>query len=251
MIAKGSHPVAGGHTLRCYSGASQDGCVRTGRVRTPHDARRRHDAEPTEGVEVRRPRVTVRDARPADVPVLAELWAEARRVAGVAARAMGSASESAVRTRIDRATHDPDVRLVVAVIDDVVVGLACMSREPVAPFEDATCVRVAYLHVAEAARRRGAGSALVEAAAVFAEEVGAPEIVVAVPPSLREANRFYARLALTPGVASRSVPTSVLRHKLSGDHGTPASDVVARRRRARAVLPSSRPFRSIRASGER
>jgi GNAT superfamily N-acetyltransferase len=193
----------------------------------------------------------VRDARPADVPELAELWSEARRVAGAAARAMGSASESAVRTRVERAAHDPDVRLVVAVMDDAVIGLACMSREPVAPFEDATCIRVAYLHVAEAARRRGAGSALVEAAAAFAEEVGTPEITVAVPPGLREANRFYARLALTPGVASRTVPTSVLRRHLSGDHSTSASDVVARRRRARAVLPSTRPFRSIRASGER
>jgi GNAT superfamily N-acetyltransferase len=200
---------------------------------------------------VRRPRIVVRDARPADVPELVELWAEARRAAGVAARAMGSAAESAVRSRVERASHDADVRLVVAVHDDAVIGLACLSREPVAPFEDATCVRVAYLHVAEVARRRGAGSALVEAAASFAEEVGAPEIMVAVPPSLREANRFYARLALTPSVANRTVPTGVLRRQLSGEHATPASEVVARRRRARAVLPSPRAFRTIKASGDR
>lgn len=200
---------------------------------------------------MRRPRITVRDARPADVPALVELWAEARRAAGAAARAMGSASENAVRTRVERATHDADVRLVVAVLDDTVVGLACLSREPVAPFEDAICVRVAYLHVAEAARRRGVGSALVEAAATFAEDVGAPEIMVAVPPSLREANRFYARLALTPGVANRTVPTGVLRRQLSGDHLTPASEVVARRRRARALLPGSRSLRTARASGDR
>ena len=200
---------------------------------------------------MRRPRIVVRDARPADVPALVELWVEARRAAGLAARAMGSASESAVRARVDRAALDPDVRLVVAVLDDAVIGLACLSREPIAPFEDATCVRVAYLHVAEAARRRGAGSALVEATASFAEDVGAPEIMVAVPPGLREANRFYARLALTPGVANRTVPTGVLRRQLSGDHLTPASEVVARRRRARAVLPTSRPFRAVKASGER
>jgi len=201
---------------------------------------------------VRRPRVTVRDARPVDVPELVQLWAEARRAAGVAARAMGSASESAVRVRVERAANDADVRLVVAILDDAVVGLACLSREPVAPFEDAMCVRVAYLHVAEAARRRGAGSALVDAAATFAEDVGAPEIMVAVPPSLREANRFYARLALTPGVASRTVPTGVLRRQLSGDHLlTPSSEVVARRRRARADLLSTRPFRAVKAAGDR
>ena len=164
---------------------------------------------------------------------------------------MGSAAESAVRTRVERAALDDDVRLVVAVLDDTVIGLACLSREPIAPFEDAKCVRVAYLHVAEAARRRGAGSALVEAAASFAEEAGAPEIMVAVPPGLREANRFYARLALTPGVANRTVPTGVLRRHLSGDHATPASEVVARRRRARADLLSARPFRAAKASGDR
>ena len=120
----------------------------------------------------------------------------------------------------------------------------------------ATCVRVAYLHVAESARRRGAGSALVEAAATFAEEVGAPEIMVAVPPTLREANRFYARLALTPGIAHRTVPTGVLRRQLSGELVAPggsrdrASEVVARRRRARAVLTGTRALRAVKTSGE-
>ncbi len=205
---------------------------------------------------MRGPRITVRDARPADIPELVGLWAEARRAAGPAARAMGSASENAIRTRVERAAHDTDVRLLVAELDDVVVGLACLSCEPIAPFEDATCVRVAYLHVAESARRRGAGSALVEAAATFAEEVGAPEIMVAVPPTLREANRFYARLALTPGIAHRTVPTGVLRRQLSGELVTPggsrdrASEVVARRRRARAVLTSTRAFRAVKISGE-
>jgi GNAT superfamily N-acetyltransferase len=164
---------------------------------------------------------------------------------------MGSASEAAVRNRVERAPYEPDLRLVVAEVDDTVVGMACLSHERVAPFEEATCVRVAYLHVAEAVRRHGAGSALMEAAATYAEEVGAAEVVVAVPPSLREANRFYARLALTPAVSHRSVSLGMLRRQLSGEHITPTSDVVARRRRARGVLMAGRPFRTVRAAGDR
>lgn len=199
---------------------------------------------------MRRPRTTVRDAAAHDVDQLVELWAEARRTAGPAARAMGSAAETAVRSRVERATHDADVRLVVAEVDDRVVGVACLSHEPIAPFEDATCVRVAYLHVAECARRHGAGSALVEAAATYAEERGATEVVVAVPPTLREANRFYARLALTPAVAHRSVPTGLLRRQLAGETAMPAAEVVVRRRRARALISTPRPFRAAKASGD-
>lgn len=193
----------------------------------------------------------MRDAALHDVAQLVELWAEARRTAGPAARAMGSASETAVRSRVERALHDADVRLVVAELEDDVIGVACLSHEPVAPFEDASCVRVAYLHVSEGARRHGAGSALVEAAASYAEERGATEVVVAVPPTLREANRFYARLALTPAVAHRSVPTGLLRRQLAGDTAIPASEVVVRRRRARALIAAPRPFRAAKAAGER
>ncbi|MDX6202593.1 MAG: hypothetical protein QOJ83_2093, partial [Frankiales bacterium] len=52
-------------------------------------------------------------------------------------------------------------------------------------------------------------------AVTWAEEVGADEIVASVLPSLREANRFYARLGFAPLVMRRVVPVSTLRRNLA------------------------------------
>lgn len=199
---------------------------------------------------MRRHGIVVRDAATADVPQLVPLWAEARRAAGPSARTMGSASESAVRARVERAASDNDVRLVVAELDDTVVGLACLSQEVLVPLEDDVAVRVAYLHVSEATRRRGVGSALLAAAADHAAVIGASDVVVAVPPSLREANRFYARLALAPVAAHRGAATLALRRRLGGDVGPAPADVLARRRRARVLLAGGRSLRPIQLPGD-
>jgi GNAT superfamily N-acetyltransferase len=197
---------------------------------------------------MRRHGIVVRDAVVADVPQLVELWAEARRAAGATARTMGSASETAVRARVERAACDPDARLVVAELEGSVVGVACVCREPVVPLEDEMAVRVPYLHVAESARRHGVGSALLAEAADHAAGCGAADVVVAVPPSLREANRFYARLALAPVSSHRWASTLALRRRLGGEVGPAPTDVLARRRRARAILAGGHSLRPVQVS---
>lgn len=199
---------------------------------------------------MRRHGIVVRDATVADVAQLVTLWAEARRAAGPGARTMGSASETAVRARVERAASDVDARLVVAELDHSVVGLACLSRELLVPLDDDVAVRVAYLHVAEGARRRGVGSALLAAAADHAAMIGASEVVVAVPPSLREANRFYARLALAPVAAHRGAATSALRRRLGGDIGPAPADLLVQRRRARLLLAGGRSLRAAHVPGD-
>lgn len=199
---------------------------------------------------MRRHGIVVRDATVADVAQLVPLWAEARRAAGPGGRTMGSASETAVRARVERAACDTDARLVVAELDHSVVGLACLNRELLVPLEGDVAVRVAYLHVSEAARRRGVGSALLAAAADHAAMIGAGEVVVAVPPSLREANRFYARLALAPVVAHRGATTLALRRRLGGELGLAPADVLARRRRARGLLAGGPSLRAAHAPAD-
>ncbi len=198
---------------------------------------------------MRRPGIVVRDARVGDVPALAALWAEARGAAGTSGRTMGPASETAVRARVERASSDSDVRLVVAELDGAVVGMACLCPEVLVPLEDDVALKVPYLHVSSAARRRGVGSALLDEAAEHAADIGAADVVVSVPPSLREANRFYARLALAPVVAQRGATTLALRRRLGGDLGPAPTDVLARRRRARGLL-AGRPLRSARSPGD-
>jgi hypothetical protein len=89
-------------------------------------------------------------------------------------------------------------------------------------------VQLTHLVVAEGQRRRGVGRALLSGAVTWAEEVGADEIVASVLPSLREANRFYARLGFAPLVMRRVVPVSTLRRNLALSN--PRSVVRPRRR---------------------
>lgn len=199
---------------------------------------------------MRRPGIVVRDARASDVPALVDLWAEARSAAGASGRTMGPASETAVRSRVERASCDKDVRLVVAELEGAVVGMACLCPEVLVPLEDDVALRVPYLHVSAAARRRGVGSALMDEAAEHAADIGAADVVVSVPPALREANRFYARLAMAPVVAQRGAATLALRRRLGGDLGPAPTDVLARRRRARGLLSARRSLRAAGSPGD-
>ena len=74
---------------------------------------------------------------------------------------------------------DPDQRLVVAGHDGRVVGAAHLVRAPLSPLQSAMAVHVAHLHVLEGSRRRGVGTALIEAAVSWAEEKDTDHVLVA------------------------------------------------------------------------
>jgi GNAT superfamily N-acetyltransferase len=195
---------------------------------------------------VRRPGITVRDAQPEDAESLGELWLEARKAAGPAGHTLGPGTPEAMLGRIGRAQGDPRCRLVVATHDGALVGFACFQFEGVSPLDETPALHVAYLHVLASHRRHGVGSALLEAAADAADAYGAQQVVVSVPQSLREANRFYARLGLAPDVAHRSASTSTLRRRLEGEAGGLMHDLLSQRRRSRTVLTG----RAFRATGQ-
>ncbi len=185
-----------------------------------------------------RPSVTVRTATPQDAPVLVELWAELRELSG---RQVPPPAPEQVVSRLERFAQDPDSRVVVAVCEESVVGLAVYTLGIVSPLIDATAVNITYLHVCKGARRRGIGRALVASAAAFADETGAENVVVNVLPQLREANRFYARLGFGALVVRRVAPTSVLRRRLAADRDRAlcSTEVVGRRRRLQALTVRS------------
>ena len=109
-------------------------------------------------------------------------------------------------------------------------------------------MQIDYLHVRPAYHRRGAGRALVAAAAAFCEEIGAEHVVVNVFPQVREANRFYAKLGFSPLVVRTGrASVSTLRRTLAADSAEQGrrAGVLARRRqrwlartRARAHTPA-------------
>jgi ribosomal protein S18 acetylase RimI-like enzyme len=189
---------------------------------------------------VARVAVGVRPATAADIPELTLMWEDMRGLLGRPDRVAPVATQAAVRHRLREATANPDCRVLVATWGQEVIGFCVLTRAPYAPLYDTDSVHLHYLHVRPGGRHRGAGRALVAAAAAFAEQVGADHVVTGVSPQLREANRFYARLGFRPVVVRRAVSLSVLRRRLAV-HGSPGSleHTIAMRRtvgRARAAL---------------
>ena len=110
-----------------------------------------------------------------------------------------------IERSIIRLETEPSERLVVAVADRDVVGVAHLRRAPVSPIHEDDAVHVSYLHVHSGHRRRGAGKLLLEAAADWADAKDSPHIVASVAANARDANRFLARLGLSQVAVVRAV----------------------------------------------
>jgi GNAT superfamily N-acetyltransferase len=121
--------------------------------------------------------------------------------------------------------------MVVAVADDEVpLGMALFTIAPGNALLDTPALHVSHAVVADRHKRRGAGKALVAAAAAFADERGLEQIVVSVHPGSRDANRFFARLGFAPLAVRRVAPTSVVRRHLHNTDARSAAEHVVRRR---------------------
>lgn len=177
--------------------------------------------------------VPTRAAVPEDVPALIGLWAELRQVGGRAERAVNPTLAADVGDRLRALIAQRDARVIVALVDDVPVGMAIVQAGYVTPLSDATAVHLNHLVVTDGQRHHGVGHALVAAAASLAEEWGIEHVVSHVYPSMRDANRFFARLGFAPLVVRRIAPVAALRRRLAAAERPlvrPARLDVARRR---------------------
>lgn len=179
--------------------------------------------------------VRVRAATVDDLSALVAFGAELREQLSPAADGLRKRSPTAsnrpvLEARYRDALADPDRHLVVAVAeDDSHLGMALFTVGPANALLDTPALHVSHAVVADRHKRRGAGKALVAAAAAFAEERGLEQVVVSVHPGSREANRFFARLGFVPIAVRRVAPTALIRRQLqAGD--IRAVDQVARRR---------------------
>ncbi len=165
--------------------------------------------------------VTVRSARPEDVPALVDLWLELRDE-GLRRRTATPESPEQAAGRFELALADESSRIVVAVFEDEIIGMAQLARTRPTLLADTSSVELSAMHVADAHRRRGAGKALVSAAVAYADELGVESIVVSVFPQHRDANRFYARLGFAPLVVRRVANVAALRRRLGSPEGRAA-----------------------------
>jgi len=132
----------------------------------------------------------------------------------------------------------------VGTLDDEVCGLVLARIIGPSLFTDDVAVSIEAVFVAEGARRRGVGHALLGGVLEQARQVGATDVLAVPLPGARGMLRFLARLGFAPAAAHRVVSTEVLHRRLVAD--TPAAgrrtvrrddidDLIARRRRARAA----------------
>ncbi|HWL36111.1 MAG TPA: GNAT family N-acetyltransferase [Frankiaceae bacterium] len=191
--------------------------------------------------------VTVREAGRSDIPALLGLWRELREE-GLRRRTNGAESDEQVTARFGAALADPESRVLVAVYDDAIIGMAQLVRTRATLLTEGSSVELSAMHVADAHRRRGAGKALVTAAVTYADELAADSVVVSVFPQHRDANRFYARLGFAPMVVRRVAPVAALRRRLGTPEGraallrrelhVPRRSVITRNRARRVIAPA-------------
>lgn len=183
--------------------------------------------------------VVVRDAVPEDADALREIWNDFTSEPDRRPR------DSSPTERVQRALHrlqaDPCERLVVALVDEVPVGVAHLRRAAISPIHDEDAVYVGYLHVLTGHRRRGVGKSLLETAADWADEKDTTHIMASVAAGARDSNRFLARLGLTQVAVVRATTVASLRARLSTPlTGKPvATNVVATRRLMRRARSAS------------
>ena len=189
--------------------------------------------------------VRVRPATADDLPSLLAFGEELREQLspasdGKRARTSSAPGRVGMQARYLEALSDPDRHVVVAVAEDEVpLGMALFTVAPANALLDAPALHVSHAVVSDRHKRRGAGQALVAAAAAFAEERGLEQVVVSVHPGSREANRFFARLGFAPLAVRRVAPTAVVRRHLQHGGARAVEHVVRRRPRRRRRLPPS------------
>ncbi|MCW2667999.1 MAG: family N-acetyltransferase, partial [Frankiales bacterium] len=182
--------------------------------------------------------VRVRPATAEDLPVLLAFGEELRDqllpVSEGTKRGPGAVActRSVLEARYAEALADPDRHLVIAVDDqDEPLGMALFAIGPANALLDLPAVHMSHAVVSNRSKRRGAGKALVAAAAALAEERGIEQLVVSVNPGSRDANRFFARLGFAPLAVRRAAPVAVVRRSLASADVRPADHVVRRRPR--------------------
>jgi len=151
------------------------------------------------------------------------------------ARPGSATARTALEQRLREALDDDDRHLVLVVGEaDEPLGMALFTVSSANALLDAPALHMSHAIVADRHKRRGAGKALVAAAAAHAEQRGLDQLVVSVRPGSRDANRFFARLGFAPLAVRRTAPVSSVRRRLAqAERGT--GDALARRRPRRPV----------------
>lgn len=200
--------------------------AREGRHRAAHQPGARPDPGGVPGTVAARSRVVTRVARPDDLPAVLGLVRQHRAATPAECVLAGQGAGAAAAAGFRRLLTDPAYRVVLAVLagpgahrgpaeGEAVVGLAVLGVDPLSVVLGAPQVSVDWFVVHRDHRRRGAGAALLAAAAEHARATGAEHVVAAVGGQEAERQRFFARMGFAPLTTRRIASREQLGRQLS------------------------------------
>jgi GNAT superfamily N-acetyltransferase len=185
--------------------------------------------------------VSLRTAVPGDAAYLADLWSDVLR------RASREDQAEDVAKLIAGVEDSTDQRIVVAEYDGEFAGAVHLELTTMSALNLEPVVRALSPHVLPVFQRRGVGSALMDAAISWAEELGVGHVATAAVAGSRDANRFMARIALGPYAVLRVANTHAVRARLTAQR-RPAQSSGGRQ--LTQVLAARRSLRRSRAAAE-
>ncbi len=180
--------------------------------------------------------VSMRQAVIGDVPFLVELWS------GLLRRADRQEQVHDLEIIVKEAAESAEQRLLLAEYDGEPAGAVFLRVTPMTPLNLEPTVQALAAHVTPSFRGKGIGSALMEAAVLWAEDLGIGHLTTAAPSSSRSGNRFMARLSLGPQAVFRASSTPLVRAKLAALQPSSAriTERMAGRRHLGQVLAARR-----------
>jgi len=185
--------------------------------------------------------VSLRSVTLEDASHLAEVWTDVIRRVGPEDQA---ADMEAVVLEV---LASDSQRIVVAEYDGKFAGAVHLEHTTMSALNREPVVRALSPHVLAPFRRHGVGTALMEAAVSWAEDLGIQHVATAAVAGSRDANRFMARIALGPYAVLRVATTHAVRSRLSA-HRRPAT--ATNGRQLTQVLAARRSLRRNRAGAE-
>jgi GNAT superfamily N-acetyltransferase len=185
--------------------------------------------------------VSLRVAVPADAPYLAELWSDVLR------RTSREDQVADLETVLAGLEGSTVRRIVVAEYDGEFAGAVHLEATTMSALNLEPVVRALSPHVLPRFQRHGVGSALMDAAVAWAEELGIAHLATAAVAGSRDANRFMARIALGPYAVLRVATTHAVGARLSA-HRRPHQSSGGRQ--LTQVLAARRSLRRNRAGAE-
>lgn len=157
--------------------------------------------------------IEVRDVELDHIELVAPLWDEAWRAGGRRRSGMPlGLSLDRMRRRVEAATHG-GFRFLAAWDGEEPVGLATVSLTDGGPMMDAPGVHIHMLHVAQDRRNHGVGTALLIEVVEWADQLGSDQVVVDVPPTSKDVQRWYAQWGFGPYLQRRVASTAAIRRR--------------------------------------